>query len=565
MNSDELSVARKVEYIRGARQEAGGEETFVDMMLVQIIGRYRGRLREARSLHAQFEQSYRELEAMYQRLTAPPLYPATFLECRDIAGARAARVHINNEPRYVTIHEEFDAASLRVGEEVLLSADRNLLVDRLGGAALNRGETAMFDRYTDDGRLVLKRRDEEVVAGAADGLEEVDLQKGDAVRWHPSAYLAYEKVERAGGQQYFLEEEIHVTFDDIGGLDEQIEELKTLVLLYVRHLGTTQRYGLKQERAALLDGPPGTGKTMLVKALVSFLKTLSPSGKARFINIKPGELGSMWYGQSEANIREVFRAAREASELEPEVPVVMFLDELDSIASARGATYHHVDDRVVEALAAELDGLQSCGNVLIVAATNRRDALDEAMVRAGRFGDSSIKVGRPRRPAARAILEKYLRADMPYAVEPGRGGDNGGGPGATGNGSNSAARDTLIDATLSRLFSPNGDGDVATLTFRDGARRVVRFSELLSGATLAKIAHRAARRACLREIETGAEGIALDDVLAAIGDEVDATARLLTPANCWRFIDNLPQDVDVVRVEPVERKPANVYQYVQAG
>jgi proteasome-associated ATPase len=527
------------------------------MMLVQIIARYRGRLREAKTLHAQFEESYRELEAMYMRLTAPPLYPATFLECRDIAGAAAALVHCNNSSRYVTIHEELDGATLRVGEEVLLSADRNLLVDRLGGTALDCGETAMFDRYTDDGRLVLKRRDEEVVAGAAEGLAEIALQKGDAVRWHPSAYLACEKVERAGGQQYFLEEDITVTFDDIGGLDEQIEELKTLVMLYVRHLGVTQRYGLKQERAALLDGPPGTGKTMLVKALVSFLKTLSPSGQARFINIKPGELGSMWYGQSEANIREVFRAAREASELEPEVPVVMFLDELDSIASARGATFHHVDDRVVEALAAELDGLQSCGNVLIIAATNRRDALDEAMVRAGRFGDSAIEVGRPRRAAARAILSKYLREDMPYAVEPGA---NGNGPGSNGE-----AREALIDATLSRLFSPNGDGDVATLTFRDGARRVVRFSELLSGATLAKIAHRAARGACLREIETGAEGITLDDVLTAIAGEVEATARLLKPANCWRFVDNLPQDVDVVRVEPVDHKPANVYQYIQAG
>ena len=105
------------------------------------------------------------------------------------------------------------------------------------------------------------------------------------------------------------------------------------------------------------------------------------------MNVKPAGLHSMWYGQSEANYREAFRVAREAGAREPEVPVVMFFDEVDAVGGARGDWGHRVDDRVLTAFMAELDGLESRGNVLVIAATNRRDALDPALLRPGRLGD----------------------------------------------------------------------------------------------------------------------------------------------------------------------------------
>ena len=118
---------------------------------------------------------------------------------------------------------------------------------------------------------------------------------------------------------------------------------------------------------------------------------------------------------------------------------------------------------------------------------------------------------------------------------------------------------------MSRLYSPNGDGDVVSLTFRDGRRQTVRLSELMSGAVLAKLAHVAARRACLREIATGERGIRLTDVLVAIADEIESSARILTPANCRRYLDCLPQDVDVVSVDPIKRKPANAHRFAQVA
>jgi proteasome-associated ATPase len=554
LNDDTMPLSQKYQYVSDVRTGSDEDSARVDMTLVNMIIRIRGRLFEVHKLHNQLEEVYKELEAAQKRLTEPPLYPATFLERRQIGTVAAALVHYNNSPRFVTISDDFDAGTVAKGEEVLLSGDQNLLVGKLDNSPLNHGETAMFERYTADGRLVLSRRDEEVIVGAGAGLADTDLKRGDIVRWNPSAWIAYEKVERSNGDHFFLEETLPVTFDDIGGLDTQIEELKNLVLLHLEHADTTRRYGLPPDRAALLEGPPGTGKTMLVRALFNFLKGLSRTGRARFVDVKPGELGSMWYSRTEAKIREVFRVAREAAEADPDVPVVMFLDELDSIASARGANVHRVDDRAVDALAVELDGLQERGNVLVLAATNRMDILDPALIRPGRFGDVPIRVGRPRRVGARAILSKYLRDDMPYAAQPGGNGD-----------SNGRVREEILDATMSRLYSPNGEGDVATLTFRDGTRRTVRIGDLVSGAVLAKIARGAARRACLREIETGSRGIELADVLDAVGGEIDTAARLLSPVNCSRYLDDLPQDVDVVRVEPVERKPANVYRFTNVA
>ena len=121
----------------------------------------------------------------------------------------------------------------------------------------------------------------------------------------------------------------------------------------------------------------------------------------------------MWYGQTEANYREVFRIAREAGAASRSVPVVMFFDEIDSIAGVRGRSVHQIDDRVANAFMAELNGLEERGNILVVTATNRLDSLDSALTRPGRLGDLKIRIPRPNRKAVRQIFEKHLPADDP--------------------------------------------------------------------------------------------------------------------------------------------------------
>ena len=259
----------------------------------------------------------------------------------------------------------------------------------------------------------------------------------------------------------------------------------------------------------------------------------------------------MWYSQSEANYREAFRVARDAGERDPDVPVVMFFDEVDAIGGARGDSTGRVDDRVLTAFLAELDGLESRGNVLVVCATNRRDSLDPALLRpGGRLGDIILEVPRPNRRAAREIFARHLPAGIPLA-------------GHDGNSRYEDARYDLIDSALARIYAPNGHGELATLTMRDGKRRSVMPNDLVSGAVIANIARRAIERACMREVDGGASGVMLTDVLGAVAAECETAARALTPANCRRFLEGLPQDVDVVRVEHVSAPSRRAYRYLR--
>jgi proteasome-associated ATPase len=550
INDDSVPIDEKFEYLRIMRTEHAENNPEMDRFLLHEVTRLRTGLREAQELQTQLVDAQKELEGAYKKLTAPPLYPATFLEFHTIGGDMTALVNHANALRFVILADGFSGDNIKRGDQVLLSGDLNLLVGTVSCMQFGCGETVVFERHTDDGRLVVSRRDEEIIVNPSDGLREITLKKGDELRWSSTGQMAFEKIDNPTADHLFLEETPRETFDDIGGLDTQIEELKNLVLLDFDHPELTGLYGLSPRRGAILEGPPGTGKTMLVKALVNFLKNLSPSGTARFINIKPGELASMWYSETERKIRELFRMAAEAADAEPGIPVVVFLDEVDWIASSRGNTIQRVDDRAVGTLAVSLDGLQTRGNVLVLAATNRMDMLDPALIRPERFGDMPIRVGRPNRVAARAILSKYFREDLPYADDAAMRGP---------------ARDDVIDATLARLYAPNGEADVATATFRDGAKRTIRMHQLVSGAVLAKLANDAARRACLREIETGERGIRVEDAFAAINDAIENAASLLTPRNCSQYVSGLSQDVDVVSVEQVKRKPAQVHHYLRVA
>jgi len=255
----------------------------------------------------------------------------------------------------------------------------------------------------------------------------------------------------------------------------------------------------------------------------------------------------MWYGQSEANYREAFRVAREAGDQEPEVPVVMFFDEVDSIGASRTNSAWRVDDRVLTSFMTELDGLSSRGNVLVVAASNRRDAIDPALLRPGRLGDLVLEVPRPNMHAGREIFRKHLQAEIPYSID---GFDS------------SAARREIIESAVSRIYSPNSESELLLITFRDGKRHTVRARDLISGASIAKIAITAKEKACAEEVETGHQGIRLNHVFSAIDAELETVAHTLTPGNCRLHLADLPQDVDVVRVEQVQRKVARPHKYL---
>jgi SpoVK/Ycf46/Vps4 family AAA+-type ATPase len=372
------------------------------------------------------------------------------------------------------------------------------------------------------------------------------LKAGEGVRFGRVRGLAFERIEASKGAEYFLEATPKDSFDEIGGLDREIEALKRVLSLNMFHGETVRKYKLRPKRAVLMEGPPGNGKTKTARAACAWLASLSKSGRSRFINVKPGALNSMWYGQTEERYREIFRVAREAAMADPELPVVMFWDEVDAVSATRGESLHRIDDRILNSFAAELDGLEERGNIIILAATNRRDALDPALARAGRLGDLVIYFPQPNRLAARAILGCHMPASIPFA--------------ANGEGT-AAAREALLDLGVGQIFAQNRDTELASLVLRDGKQRLVRACDLVSGAQLEAIAQAAIERACMRAAEGGPDGVASADLSAAISDFFQMAPRGLTPRNARNYLRDLPQDVDVVRVDVIEHKVSHPHRY----
>jgi transitional endoplasmic reticulum ATPase len=190
----------------------------------------------------------------------------------------------------------------------------------------------------------------------------------------------------------------NIKWDDIGGLEDTKRSLQEMILYPIDHPEKFEKFGMTPSRGVLFYGPPGCGKTLLAKAVAS-------ECSANFVSIKGPELLTMWFGESEANVREVFDKARSAA------PCVLFFDELDSIGTARGSGGGEAGgagDRVMNQLLTEIDGVGVKKNVFFVGATNRPELLDEALLRPGRL-DQLIYIPLPDLPARQGILESTLR------------------------------------------------------------------------------------------------------------------------------------------------------------
>ncbi len=191
-----------------------------------------------------------------------------------------------------------------------------------------------------------------------------------------------------------------VSYEDIGGLDEELEKVREMVELPLRHPELFDKVGIEAPKGVLLHGPPGTGKTLMAKAVAS-------ETNANFFNISGPEIMSKYYGESEGRLREIFEEAEENQ------PSIIFVDELDSIAPKRDEVSGETERRIVAQLLSLMDGLEARGKVIVIGATNRAHALDPALRRPGRF-DREIEIGMPDRDGRKEVLEIHTRG-MPLA------------------------------------------------------------------------------------------------------------------------------------------------------
>ena len=245
-------------------------------------------------------------------------------------------------------------------------------------------------------RRVLPEIDLEVGSIPVETLNKIEVNNDD--------FLAALREMDPSAMREVMVESPNVHWDDIGGLADVKQQLIESVEWPLTYAKLFEHMDAKAPRGILLYGPPGTGKTMLAKAVAT-------ESQANFISIKGPEFLSKWVGESEKAVRETFRKARQAA------PSVVFLDEIDSIAPARGGSNSdsHVTERVISQILTELDGLESLNSVMVIAATNRPDIIDPALLRPGRF-DRLVEIGLPDEQARQQILKIHM-AKKPLAED----------------------------------------------------------------------------------------------------------------------------------------------------
>ncbi len=402
----------------------------------------------------------------------------------------------------VALHPDIDHELLNRGAEVVLNESFNVVMARQSEIS---GEVVTAKDVMDDGIrvLVVGRADEERVCELSDVLRGTLIRSGDHLRLDPRSNLLLEKLPRPEVEDLLLEEVPDISYTDIGGLDDQIEQIADAVELPFLHHDLFAEHQLPAPKGILLYGPPGCGKTLIAKAVANSLakkvadKVGEGKGRSYFINIKGPELLNKYVGETERQIRLVFQRAREKSD--EGWPVIVFFDEMDSMFRTRGTGISSdMESTIVPQLLAEIDGVEGLKNVIVIGATNREDLIDPAILRPCRL-DVKIKIERPNEVGARSIFAQYLTNEIP--LDP------------------SESIDTMLDATVAEMYQEDEANQFLEVTYQNGDKEIMFYKDFASGAMIENIVRRAKKLAIKRVIDGGAKGVCTQDLLDSIKQE----------------------------------------------
>ena len=483
-------------------------------------------------------QELTKAKAQLNQLAGPPMTFATMIRVHaantDEQGVQHASAEVISGTRrmIVPVAANVQASRLEAGRTVLLN-ENMVIVDQHDTDTL--GSVRTVRQVLDDGRLLVADSGGNVtLVRRAGTLAKENVNTGDRVSVDSSVRFALTLIPVEDDADLVLEETPNVTFDDIGGLDEQIERIRDAVQMPFLHRELFERYDLKPPKGVLLYGPPGNGKTLIAKAVANALAEGSGAGSGVFLSVKGPELLNKFVGESERLIRMIFRRARERAA--DGRPVIVFIDEMDSLLRTRGSgVSSDVETTIVPQFLSELDGVESLDNVMVIGASNRVDMIDPAVLRPGRL-DVKIRVDRPGADQAASIIRHYLTDDLPLQ------------PGLDADGlSRVLVRDIYTRSSRRHLCDACND---------QGQWSAIFLSDVASGAMLKNIVDRAKTKAVKASI-LGGDDVALNVELLgeAVEDEFVETRGAVMDVDPvqWSRINGMDNG-RVVRIRPVPRK-----------
>jgi proteasome-associated ATPase len=510
--------------LRRRLQDSPRQVRVLEERLLETKGQLAQALSQNERLAATLREAREQILALkeeVEKLTAPPSGYGVFLSVNEdgsvniFSGGRKLRVNV---------HPQIDPKSLQPGQEVMLNEALNIVEAcsfEVQGEVVSLKEMLGPDRA-----LVIGNADEERVVQIGEPLRNHRLRAGDALLLDARSGFVLEHLPKPEVEELVLEEVPDVSYQDIGGLARQIDQIRDAVELPFLHADLFAEHQLKPPKGILLYGPPGCGKTLIAKAVanslakqVATMTGQESGGRSYFLNIKGPELLNKYVGETERQIRLIFQRAKEKSS--EGMPVIVFFDEMDSIFRTRGSgVSSDVENTIVPQLLSEIDGVEQLKNVIVIGASNREDMIDPAILRPGRL-DVKIKIERPDKEAAADIFSKYLLTTLPIskALLERHGEERG------------TALQAMIKETVERMYSDAEENRFLEVTYANGDKEVLYFKDFNSGAMIENIVSRAKKMAIKRFLQTSEKGIKPEDLFTAVADEFKENEDLPNTTN----------------------------------
>ena len=506
------ALEEEVVGLRRRLQDAPKRVRTLEERLLETKGQLAQALSQNEKLSATLREAREHIAALreeVEKLTMPPSGYGTYLGTNDDG---SIDVFTAGRKMRVSLHPQIDATELQKGQEVVLNESFNVVLAR--AIDLN-GEVVTLKEVLEDGKraLIVGRADEERVVEMSDSLMHEKLRAGDTLLMEGRSGLLVEKLPRPEVEELILEEVPDVSYEDVGGLDDQIEMIQDAVELPYLYGELFHEHELPPPKGILLYGPPGCGKTLIAKAVANSLakrvaeKTGNTNTRSYFLNIKGPELLNKYVGETERQIRLIFQRAREKSD--EGVPVIIFFDEMESLFRTRGSGISSdIESTIVPQLLSEIDGGESLKNGIVIGASIREDLIDPAILRPGRL-DVKIKIERPDVTGAQSIFSRYLTTNLPLAeAEVNK-----------AKGDREKAVQNMIKAAVDYMYKDDDDNRFLEVTYQNGDKEILYFKDFSSGAMIENIVRRAKKLSIKRLIAGGEKGITAQDLVDSVRQE----------------------------------------------